>query len=158
MQPVLVAFDGSDEAQFAVETASALFPERLLVVVSVWEPGLKMMLAPVDDVGGLSMGHPSPTAEQIAGMDRAMRDRAVGTAEAGVRLAREHGVSAEPRPVPDEVHIAETIAALAEQEDAAAVVIGSRGLGAVKSKLFGSTTRDLLRTTRRPVLVVKSPE
>jgi nucleotide-binding universal stress UspA family protein len=60
--------------------------------------------------------------------------------------------------VPDEVRVAETILAVAEERDAGAVVVGSRGLGALKSRLFGSTSHDVLHRTHRPVLVVKAPE
>jgi len=41
---------------------------------------------------------------------------------------------------------------------AAAVVVGSRGLGGVRSKLLGSTSRRLLRDARRPVLVVRDDD
>ena len=60
--------------------------------------------------------------------------------------------------MPDEVRVAETIVAVAEERDAGAVVVGSRGLGALKSRLFGSTSQDVLHRTNRPVLVVKAPE
>jgi hypothetical protein len=52
-RPVVVAFDGSDEARGAVTTAAALFRGRRLLVVSVWEPGLAMAMAPVRDVTGV---------------------------------------------------------------------------------------------------------
>jgi nucleotide-binding universal stress UspA family protein len=34
--------------------------------------------------------------------------------------------------------------------------VGSRGLGAVKARLLGSTTRRLLHESHRPVLVVRN--
>jgi nucleotide-binding universal stress UspA family protein len=49
------------------------------------------------------------------------------------------------------------IAAIADRVDACAIVVGSRGLGGVRSRLFGSTSRDVLQRTDRPVLVVKAP-
>jgi nucleotide-binding universal stress UspA family protein len=156
-QPVLVAYDGSTIAQRAVETAARLFGGHRLVVVSVWEPGLAFTLAPTPDIGGV--GYIPPSADEMATMDRAQRDHAADSAEAGARLAREHGATAvEPLPVADEGKIGETLADLAEQLDASAIVVGSRGLGAVKSGLFGSTSRELLNRSRRPVLVVKSPD
>jgi nucleotide-binding universal stress UspA family protein len=37
-------------------------------------------------------------------------------------------------------------------------VVGSRGLGRVKARLLGSTSDGLLRSTNRPVLVVRTAE
>jgi nucleotide-binding universal stress UspA family protein len=154
-RPAVVAFDGSAEARAAVAAAVELFPGRRLVIVSVWEPGLALALAPTRDLSGV--GYPPPTAEEVEALDRVQHDHAVEMAEAGVALARELGATAEPDPVADEVHVADTIAAVAERVDACAVVVGSRGLGRVRSRLFGSTSREVLQRSGRPVLVVKAP-
>jgi spermidine synthase len=54
--------------------------------------------------------------------------------------------------------VAETLAAAASRHDAVAIVVGSRGLGRIKARLLGSTSRRLLHDTRLPVLVVRTPE
>jgi nucleotide-binding universal stress UspA family protein len=156
-RPVVVAFDGSPESHAAVRAAAGLFAGRTLVVVSVWEPGLALTITPPPDgLSGLSYVAPSP--ETMAMMDRVQHDRASDTAELGAALARELGADAAPHPVPDEVDIAETLAGVADERDAAAVVIGTRGLGRVKSALLGSTSRGLMHHTKRPVVVVRAPE
>jgi nucleotide-binding universal stress UspA family protein len=155
-RPVVVAFDGSDEAREAVRAAATLLGARLLLVVSVWEPGLAMAMAGLRDPTGV--GYMAPTFDEMAAVDRVQRDRATDAAEAGARLARELGAAAEPLPVSDEADIAETIAGIAEREDACAIVVGSRGLGGVKSRLVGSTSRKLLHRSDVPVLVVRAPE
>ena len=107
----------------------------------------------VPDTTGV--GYVPPSAEQVATVDRLQRDHAGATAEVGAKLAQNLGARAEALAAPDDADVAETVAAIAEQRDAAAIVVGSRGLGAVKSKLFGSTSRRLLHDGRRPVLVVR---
>jgi nucleotide-binding universal stress UspA family protein len=155
-KPILVAFDGSDTAQAAVEAAARLFPSHKLVVTSVWEPGLAAAMAARTDVTGI--GYVAPTPEEMTRMDRAQRDHATDAAETGARLARERGADAEANPIADEGKIGETLSALADTLDADAIVVGSRGLGAFKAGLFGSTSRDLLGHRKRPVVVVKAAQ
>jgi nucleotide-binding universal stress UspA family protein len=78
--------------------------------------------------------------------------------EAGESKARELGATAEALPVPDSANVAETLIAIAEERDAGAIVVGSRGLGGIKARMLGSTSRKLLHDTHRPVLVVRTPE
>ena len=155
-RPALVAFDGSEPAAAAVRAAATLFAGHRLLVVSVWEQGLAYTLsAPMTDLGGMSYLPPPP--EAVETIDRSQREHAETMAEAGARLARESGATAESLAVGDEVEIAATILSIAHQHDACAVAIGSRGLGRVK-RLFGSTSRALLEQSELPVLVVRAPE
>jgi nucleotide-binding universal stress UspA family protein len=155
-QPVLVAFDGSPESQAAVRAAASLFGSRPLVVMSVWEPGLALALnPPLDSLSGIA--YPIPDPETIASVDRTQHEHAAAAAGAGVQIAAGLGAAAEPLAVAEEVDVAETIAREAVRRDAAAVVVGSRGLGRVKA-LLGSTSNGLLRRSRRPVVVVRTED
>ena len=49
------------------------------------------------------------------------------------------------------------LSAVADEYDAAAIVVGSRGTGALRRFVLGSVTAGLLRHARRPVLVVPEP-
>jgi nucleotide-binding universal stress UspA family protein len=154
VRPVVVAFDGSPESQAALRAAASLFHDRLLVVVSIWEPGMAVAAQPVPDPTGLS--YPLPDPEQIATVDRIQSEHATSSAEAGASLARGLGAVAEAVAAPEGSDVAETVEAIAAQRGAEAVVVGSRGLGGVKSRLLGSVSRRLLHEAHRPVLVVRA--
>ena len=155
VRPVVVAYDASGEAQTALREAVALFGQRPLIVASVWEPGLgAMTMAP--SVGEPGMGR-LPDPDEVAAIDRAESGHASDVAEAGARLARELGATAEALSVPDSANVAGTLIAIAEERDARAIVVGSRGLGGLKARVLGSTSRKLLHDTHRPVLVVRTP-
>lgn len=155
-RPVVVAFDGSDESREALRAAASLFHDRLVLVVSVWEPGLAMAVLSSPDATGLT--YPPPTPEEIDAVDRAQHEHATSMAQSGTQLVQELGGIAEALPVAESLDVAETVISIADERDAAAVVVGSRGLGAVKSRLLGSTSRKVLHDTRRPVLVVRAPD
>jgi len=154
-QPIVVAFDGSDEARAALAAAAALFPSRLLIVVSVWEAGLAFAFHAPGSAPAPAYALPTP--EEVATIDRIERQQAVAVATEGARLATEAGARAQPLPMSDYRNVGETIVAVAEEHDAAAIVVGSRGFGAVKAKLLGSTSRRCLHEADRPVLVVRVP-
>jgi nucleotide-binding universal stress UspA family protein len=153
-RPVVAAYDGSPAADAALRAAATLFTDRDIVVVSVWEAGLAMVTMSVPDPSGFN--YLPPSREEVATVDRLQKDRAAAVADRGVAVVRGLGGRAEPLPVPDSVDPGETIAAIAEQRDAAAIVVGSRGLRGVRSKVMGSTSRHLLHDSRRPVLVVRA--
>jgi nucleotide-binding universal stress UspA family protein len=155
VRPVIVAYDASEEAQTALREAVALFGQRPLIVASVWEPGLASVTM-TPSAGEMGMGY-MPDPAEAAALDRAVSDRAAEVAEAGACLARELGATAEALSVPDSADVARTLIEIAEERDARAIVVGSRGLGGIKARVLGSTSRKLLHDTHRPVLVVRTP-
>jgi len=154
-QPIVVAYDGSGEARAALAAAAGLFPGRRLVVVTVWEPGLAYTMQPTSTTEIQSL--PMPSFEEAATIDRLQRRHAAETAAEGAQLARALGADGEPLPVADGSDVARTLLDIAQARDAAALAVGSRGLGAVRSRLEGSTSRRVLHDTTRPVLVVHPP-
>jgi nucleotide-binding universal stress UspA family protein len=152
-RPVVVSFDGSAPSAAALRVAADELPGRHLLIVSVWEPGFTTAMLTPTDASGLSFATPDPN--QIVAVDRLQRDHATQVAESGVAMAERLGATAEAIPTRDEASVAETLCSIADQHDAALIVVGSRGLGAVKARLLGSTTRRLLHDARRPVLVVR---
>jgi nucleotide-binding universal stress UspA family protein len=154
-QPVVVAFDGSPEARHALEVAAGLFAGRRFLIVSVWEPGLAVLPTTYPDAIGVGYAYTAPSPEDVEMVDKAQHEHAEEVARSGAELARSKGATADPLPVPDSADVAETLCDVADEHDAAAIVVGSRGLGGVKRTLFGSTSKRLLDDTRRPILVVR---
>jgi|SRR5215207_9242044 len=151
--PVLIAYDGSDTARLAIDRAAALFPARAAVVLTIWEPGLAYA----------STGPGAAVGEEIGGgidfaagreLERAAAEHADRVAAEGAGLARAAGLQAEPQALADTTATGEAIAARAAEVGAAAIVVGSRGLGGLRARLEGSTSAAVLKHAACPVLVV----
>lgn len=138
---LLVAVDGSDLALEAVRHALRLRHEGLradLVLATVQEPTFlyEMVLPPSSEV-----------LERVSG---AVGNRALEGAEAllraaGVPFEREIG-SGDP---------AQTLIELAGRHGCEGIILGARGLGAVRSALLGSVSQGVLHASMLPVTVVQ---
>ena len=157
-QPIVIAFDGSPAAVEAVERAAGLLgEERDAVILTVWEPGLlTAAVAPIP--GGLGAPVPPPDIEQVQELDRNEEQHADRIAGEGVSIARAHGLQATAVVSRDESSVAQTILRIADEHDAAAIVIGSRRHSAIASVLLGSTTEAVLHRTSRPLIVIRPAE
>ncbi|MGZ5185597.1 MAG: universal stress protein [Caldimonas sp.] len=138
---LLVAVDGSDLALDAVRHALRLREAGLkagLVLATVQEPMFlyEMVLPPSSEV-----------LERVSG---AVGNRALESAEALLRAAG----------VPFEREIgsgdaAKTLIELAGRHGCEGIIVGARGLGAVRSALLGSVSQAVLHASMVPVTVVK---
>jgi nucleotide-binding universal stress UspA family protein len=149
--PLVIAYDGSDPAKRAVREAAALFGERRALVVTVWERALAYAAADLT-VAGADMEAVDVEAGQR--MERELRGEARETADEGAALAASAGLRADPHAVADGVNVADAIIDVARREDAAAIVIGSRGLKGLRARLEGSTSNAVLKRAPCPVVVV----
>jgi nucleotide-binding universal stress UspA family protein len=142
MTTIVIATDGSPAAHEAVEYGLELAVEEHAHAV------LLQVMPPTDwtrlDRGGTLR----PLTDEIP-----LRD-APALAEAA-ELALERGVPFTTEVVAGQP--ADEIVAYADSIDADVIVIGSRGLGTIAGALLGSVSRDVLRESRRPVVVVPSP-
>jgi len=143
---ILICYDGSDDAERAVDTAAALFGPRPAVVLNV-APAMTF-------AAGMAA-----TSSLVPG--RAFEDlnkaEAIRRAEAGAARARRSGLDAEARAA-----IAPTawqgIVDVADELHAALIVIGSRGLSGLREIAGGSVSHDPAAHSRRPVLIVPPPK
>ncbi|WP_030175041.1 universal stress protein [Spirillospora albida] len=147
---ILIAFDGSDDAQAAIEFAARHLRPEPAVILTVWEPLLSRitwaspLAATAPMVGIPETGDTLPEelhAKRLAeqGADLA---RAAGLADVRAVAARGDGP------------VWATITDAVEQLDASIVVTGSRGLGGARSVLLGSVSTRVLHHVHRPTLIV----
>jgi nucleotide-binding universal stress UspA family protein len=155
--PILIAYDGSEPSRAAVREAGALFAPRRALVLTVWEPSLAefMMVPDSSGMGSTMLPFDPAIARDI---EQANEDRAQHIASDGVALAIEAGLGAEALTAEDIAAPADAIVAAAAEHHARAIVIGSRGLRGLKSKLLGSTSATVLHHSPCPVLVVRHPD
>jgi nucleotide-binding universal stress UspA family protein len=145
--PVLLCYDGSEDAAYAIQRAGALFPGRDALVVNVWRP-----TAGID-----SLGFAGETASMVGELDRAAAERGARVADEGVHIAHEAGLQAEPAPVKATGPIWTAIVEIADRHDAAAIVMGSRGLTGARLALDGSVSSAVVHHADRPTLVIRRP-
>jgi nucleotide-binding universal stress UspA family protein len=150
---ILVCYDGSEDSEAAIDSAARLFPGASVKVITVWEPFVDMMIrsGAMGSLGGIAgAGH----AEEI---DEASRGAALSRATEGAARCSAAGLDAAPVTTSRHLTVADTILEAASELDAGVILMGSRGLGGVKSMLLGSVSHDVLQHADRPVLVVPSP-
>jgi nucleotide-binding universal stress UspA family protein len=140
VQPVLICYDGSDSAAHSFGVAAELLSERTAVVVDVGP-----VVTGAENLGVLP-------GSGVATIQKEYLEAASEGASRGAELARQAGFDAEPR---GEL-ACETwdgIRDVANDLDAAVIVIGSRGLRGVR-ELFESVSREVVEHSGRPVLIV----
>jgi len=147
--PALLGYDGSDVAGRAIERAAELVGGGAAVVLTVWEP--TAAFAGYDPLAGVSEG-----MGRAAGLEREMDDIgaqvAQHTAEQGAELARKHGFDATARTAEGKVW--RTIVDVADEIDARAIVVGTRGHSGLQSLMIGSVANGVVHHSDRPVLVI----
>lgn len=135
---IVCGVDGSTESEAALCVASTLAGEL----------GLHLVVAHVAPASRFATGDgPAPvialSIEQKVREGRALLRQIASPERIG--YAEQRSLYGFP---------AERLAALADEEHADMIVVGSRGRGAFKAALLGSVSNDLIGAARRPVLVV----
>lgn len=148
---IIASYDGSTDAQAAIDQAARLMPGAETVVLTVWEP-FQVSLARTGGMGMGMGGYFPDNGEVDAATEQAARARAAEGAE----RATAAGLLAEPRIAVRDGGVAGTILAVAEELDADAIVLGTRGLTGIRSMLLGSVSHAVLQHANRSVMVVPS--
>jgi nucleotide-binding universal stress UspA family protein len=147
---ILIAYDGSPDAEAAIEHAAEMFKGQSATVFTVWERF-------IDVVTRAGAGLPVGEIDYEA-LDRGYEEQARRRAEEGAERAGQAGLDAQARVGVREHTIAATILAEADELGADAIVLGTRGLTGLKSLLLGSVSHAVVQHAHVPVMVVPSAE
>ena len=144
--PILLCCDGSEESGRAIATAAGLLGLRRAVVLDIGP-----VITAAESLATLSPVAPAAAFEELNTTDVLERARQ------GAERARRAGFEAEAR-----AELAsptyEGIVDVADEIDAAVIVIGSRGLSGAREAFEGSISHAVAEHAGRPVLIVPPPK
>jgi len=149
---ILLCYDGSADARAAIKHAGELLGGQPATVLTVWEPFIDVITR---TSFGLGM---APGVVNIEEIDTATREATQTRAQEGAELAKQVGLDAKPRTRTQVTTVAAAIVDEANDLDATAIVVGSRGLAGLKSLMLGSVSHGVSQHADRPVIVVPSAE
>jgi nucleotide-binding universal stress UspA family protein len=141
MRTILIATDGSDPANAAVAAGLELATDESAEVVFVHVISI-LDLSPTSNGGDKPQRVPRTEDDPVlcAALD--------GARAAGLAARAELLLGYPPK----------QILRVAHEIDADLIVVGSRGLGRMKSAVLGSTSHEVLANSDRPVLVVREAD
>jgi len=142
---ILICYDGSDSAKLAIDAAAEILGPRRAVVLDVGPP-----LTAAESLAVMAPVAPGAAFEDLNEDDARQR------AQVGADRARRAGFDAEAR-----AGLAaptwQGIVDVADEIDAAVIVLGSRGLNGARELLEGSVSHEVAQHAGRPLLIVPPP-
>jgi len=143
---VLLCYDGSPQAEHAVEVTGRLFPGARTHVLYVWEPVERIIaryavLAPFmgEEVGAAD-------ADVAAEADRLLAE--------GVELASRAGLDATAHSAQLQNTVWEAVLAAAAELGADVIVTGTRSLHGLREVIANTLSHHLIQHSPRPVLAI----
>jgi nucleotide-binding universal stress UspA family protein len=141
--PLILCYDGSAGAERAIRIAPVLVGRgRAALVLYAFLPTEQSLGVAQSLTGGRI---DAPVLGEAAAHE--IVDR-------GVAIARDAGFDAEPLLVVADRRTATLVAETAEELDAPAIVMGTRGLSGLRSAVLGSVAREVVNAYHRPVVIV----
>jgi nucleotide-binding universal stress UspA family protein len=147
--PILLCYDGSEDAADAIRAGGGQLAGRAAVVVVFWQP-----FAQVAKRFAISL---LEVVQEPSNVNEREADLARQLAEEATAIANEAGFAAEGRAIEVSLPIDEAIIDYAEQIDAPLILLGSRGRSGIGSMLLGDVAHDVAQRSTRMVLLVPSP-
>ena len=147
---VMIAYDGSENADRAIDHAARFLAGKRAAVVTAWETGTHQS-ARLSSAAGMQ---PLFAAGVDTEVDDLLREEAQHIVDTGVARARAGGLDAVG-------HLAEVSGTVwgalvdaADELEADVLVTGTRGASGLRALLHSSVAEAVLRHCSRPVLVV----
>src|SRR3954470_4920084 len=145
--PVLLCYEGSEDAKHAIEQAGSVLGGRDALVVTVWQstpaPG-----------STASAGATDSTFDSVE-VDRAAADLGERVARDGVRIAQQAGLRAKPVAIRATGPVWKTIVEIADRHNAAIIAMGSRGPTGLRPMLRRSVSSAIVRHADRATLITR---
>jgi nucleotide-binding universal stress UspA family protein len=145
-KPILICYDATDAARRAIAAAAELLGPRRAVVLDIAPP-----LTAGEAAVAVSPVVPAADFEEINA------DEAADRARRGAERAREAGFDATARGE-SAAPAWEEIVAVADEIDAAVIVMGTRALSGAADFLDSSVSHQVAKHAGRPVLIVPPPQ
>jgi nucleotide-binding universal stress UspA family protein len=149
---LLIAYDGSDNAKAAIAAVARLMPGADAMVLMTWEPYIDSLARS----GAMGLGGVSSTISPE--IEDQLRAGSLKIATEGAELAAAAGLVATHKAVPTNGSPAHAILGEADALGADLIVVGTRGLGRVKSVVLGSVSHAVVQHADRPVMVIPAPQ
>ena len=165
--PVLLCYDGSDLGRAMIEQSVAVLGGAPALVVTVFESmGSSLLRHAPSATTQLGREFTDISEEVVNELDAGLAERAQALAAEGAQIAAEAGFEAQPvarralsKAVErDTATVWRALLDVAEEHDAAVIVVGRRGLSGIGSALLGSVSYGLVHNSSRPVLVMPPAE
>lgn len=152
---ILVAFDGSESSKHALDHAVSIadhLGSELLILTVV--PRVMMPVFPDEGFGAT----PITAAQDMSEYQDRMKDIYTGAMKEAEEDVRNSFPNVSVTTKLSEGRPSSTIVEEAENNKSDLIVIGSRGLGGITGWILGSTSRRIVESCTKPVLVVKQPK
>ena len=149
---ILVAYDGSDQSKHAIDYAAdmANSSASTLVILTV-VPKVTLPVFPDEGFGTLPVSSTQDWADYQDKMSASYKK----SQEDAVKDLKDHYPKLAVGAILLEGRPSSTIVEQAEKNQADLIVIGSRGLGGISGWILGSTSRRVVESCTKPVLVIK---
>jgi len=149
---ILVAFDGSEQAKHAIDYGADLANSNKgsLIILTV-VPKVTLPVFPDEGFGSI----PISAAQDFGEYQDKMKAMYQKSQDEVLKDIKDHFPKLTTETLILEGRPSSTIVEQAEKDQADLIVMGSRGIGGISGWILGSTSRRVVESCTKPVLIIK---